>query len=178
MHHDVHQRPAQQDHRHQVDAGQFGVDGKGHDQRHDHTGRGTDGHAQQHLVGVLDVGHVGGHTGDQTGRGVLVNVGKAERLDVAEHTAAQVPCETCGRMGTEHGPQDAHQQTDESGHQHFGTHRIDDLHVAGGHTVVHDGGHQFGDDHFHDHFADHTDRRQDRDQAESLGLTPKCLEQD
>ena len=96
--HDKDERAAQQDNCDQIDACQLTIDGKGHDQRHDHAGRRTDRHAQQHLVGVLDIRHIGGHAGDKARRGVFVNVGKAEGLDVAEHRAAQVAGKAGGRM--------------------------------------------------------------------------------
>jgi len=96
--HDKDERAAQQDNSDQIDACQLTIDGEGHDQRHDHAGRRTDRHAQQHLVGVLDIRHIGGHAGDKARRGVFVDVGKAEGLDVAEHRAAQVAGKAGGRM--------------------------------------------------------------------------------
>ena len=175
--HDIHQHAAQQDDRDQVNVSQLAVDGVGHDQRHDHAGRRTDGHAQQHLIGVLDVGNVGGHTGDQTGGRVFIDVGKAEGLDIFKHAAAQIAGKTGGGMGAKHGTQNAKQQTKQRCNDHLGTNDVDDLHIAGGDAIVNDGSHQFGDDHLHDNLADHKDRRQDRDQAESLCLTSECFQQ-
>ena len=173
--HNKGERTAQQDDGDQIDVCQPTVDRVGHDQRHDHAGGRTHRHAQQHLVGVLDVGDVGGHAGDQARGGVLVNVGKAEGLDVAEHAAAQVAGKARGRVGAGHRAQNAEQQAEQRRDDHLCADGVDDLHIARRDAVVNDGGHQLRDDHFHDDLRDHKDRRQHGDQAEALGFTSECF---
>ena len=54
----------------------FGVDEKCHDHGTDQAGRCTGTHTQDHLIGILQVGHICGKTGDQAGSAVFVDVGK------------------------------------------------------------------------------------------------------
>ena len=175
MGHDVHEHAAQRYNGHQVDRGQLAVDRKGHDHGDDHAGRRADRHAQDHLVGVLDVGHVGGHAGDKTGRGVFVDVGKAEGLDVAEHRLAQVAGQAGGRLGAEHRAAHAEGQAHERGDDHPAACRIDVLHVARRNAVVNDGRHQARHDHFHDDLTQHAQRCQDRNELEPVDLFVECL---
>ena len=166
--HDEHQAAAQNDDRHQIDGSQLGVDGHCHDHGNDHAGRRTDGHTQNHLVSVLDVGHVGGHTGDQTGGGIFIDIGKAECLDIAVHGAAQISGVTGGSTRTKHTAQHAEQQAKGRCHDHPAANAVNVGKIAGGNAIINDGGHQLGDDHFHHHFADHAQRGQDGNQPEPL----------
>ena len=63
--HDAAQHQQQKEHGHQEDEGQVGVDGDGHDEGEHQMDRGAHAHTGQHLESVLDVGDVGGHTGDK-----------------------------------------------------------------------------------------------------------------
>ena len=166
--HDEHQTAAQNDDRHQIDGSQLGVDGERHDHGNDHAGRRTDGHTQNHLVSVLDVGHVGGHTGDQTGGGIFIDIGKTECLDIAVHGAAQIAGVTGGSTRTKHTAQHAEQQAKGRCHDHPAANAVNVGKIADGNAIINDGGHQLGDDHFHHHFADHAQRGQDGNQPEPL----------
>ncbi len=75
---------------HQEDAAQPYTDEKTHKHAADqHQGR-ADRYPQDHLVGVLDVGDVGGHTGDQAGGTVLVDVRKGKGLHLGVDGVPQV----------------------------------------------------------------------------------------
>ena len=173
--HDEHQCASQQNDGDQVNVGQLAVDGVGHDERHNHAGGCADGHTQQHLVGILNVRHISGHTGDKARSGVFVNVGKAESLDVFKHRTAQVAGKAGGRMGTADRTQDAEQQAEQRSHDHLSADGVDDLHIARRDAVVNDGGHELRDDHFHDDFRNHKQRRQHRDEPNALGFTSECF---
>ena len=153
------------------------MDGERHTHGDDHTGGRADRHTQNHLVGVLQVGDVGGHTGDQAGGGKFVDVGKAEGLDVFEHRTAQVAGVAGGGTGTQHTAHNAEEQTHSGCHDHPAANAVDDGQVAGGDAVVNDGGHQLRQDHLHDDLADHTNRRQDRNQTDAFCFFGKCVQQ-
>ena len=92
--HNEEEQHAQHHHRHQVDTGQLGVDGEGEHHGHQQAGRGPAAHPQDHHVGVLDVGHVGGQTSDQAGGTELVNVGEGIGLNLFKHGLPKVPGQT------------------------------------------------------------------------------------
>ena len=52
----------------------FALIKKCHDHGTDQTGRCTGTHTKDHLIGVLQVGHICGQTGDQAGSAVFVDV--------------------------------------------------------------------------------------------------------
>ena len=74
-HHKGH-KGRQYSHRDQIDHRDPGADDEGHDHGHDHGHGSPHGHTQDHLVGVLQVGHIRCQPGDQAGGGEAVNVGK------------------------------------------------------------------------------------------------------
>ena len=47
-------------------------------------------HANQHLIGILNIGHVGCQAGDDGSSGELVNVGKGKGLYVVIHILSQI----------------------------------------------------------------------------------------
>jgi len=67
------------------DEGQRAADAECHDECEHQMDRGAHTHALHHLEGVLQVGHVGGHTGDEAGGGEFVDVGEGVVLDVLIH---------------------------------------------------------------------------------------------
>ena len=75
-HGDDGENGAQNDDGNKIDARQSRADEKRHAHRADQTDRRTHTHAQQHLVGILQVGHICGQTGDKTCGAEFVNVGK------------------------------------------------------------------------------------------------------
>ena len=166
--HDEDEAAGQNHHRHQIDGGQTGVDEEGHRHGDDHAGRGAHEHPQNHLVGVLQVGDVGGHAGDKARGGILVDVGKTEGLDVAEHGPAQVAGKAGGGLGAQHTAHDAEEQTHRRRHHHDAADAVDVAEVACGDAIVNDGGHQTGNDHLHDDLSNHHDRRQNRHQTKAL----------
>ena len=152
------QHTAQQQHRHQVDAGQSGADPEGHDHGTDQTHRRTHAHAQQHLIRVLDVGHIRGQPGHQPRRAEFVDIGKSKGLDPLVHGLAQVPGKACGSLGPEHAASDAEGKAHQSRQHHQAPDQINVPHVSRVHPIVDDGGHQPRNDHLHGHLADHKHR--------------------
>ena len=63
-------------------------------ERHDHGkyqhNRTTHCHAEQHLIGILNIGHIGCQAGDDRSSGELVNVGKSKGLHVVIHILPQI----------------------------------------------------------------------------------------
>ena len=84
-HGDDGENDAQNDDGNKIDARQSRSDEKRHAHRADQTDRRTHTHAQQHLVGILQVGHICGQTGDKTCGTEFVDVGKRKTLDVLVH---------------------------------------------------------------------------------------------
>ena len=118
------------------------------------------GDAQQHLIGVLQVGHVRRHAGDQPGRAELVDVGKGEGLHVFIDGVAQVAGKAGGggrgvRAGTDakHEAQTGEQQDDGAIQQNA-------PHAARLDATVDDGGGDERDQDFHQHFQRRVQRRQ------------------
>ncbi len=101
------QDTSQENHRHQVHAGQAGADHKGHEHGADQGGRSPHAHAQNHLVGILHICHIRGEPCHQTGSAEFVNIGKTECLDVLIHCLSQVPCKARRRPGAVPAPQNA-----------------------------------------------------------------------
>ena len=63
-------------------------------ERYDHGkyqhNRTTHCHAEQHLIGILNIGHIGCQAGDDRSSGELVNVGKSKGLHVVIHILPQI----------------------------------------------------------------------------------------
>lgn len=81
------------------DEGKPGIDGKGGDKgEQEHEGRAYRG-ADNHLIGVLDVGNIGGEAGDKAAGGKMIDIGKGKILDVLKHVLAKVFGKACGGDG-------------------------------------------------------------------------------
>ena len=160
--HNACQHCHQEHDRHQEHHGQRAADHGGHDERENQMDGGTHAHALDHLERVLQVGHVGGHTGDQTGRGILVDVGEREMLDVLIHRIAQVACKAGGCRGSK--PAGQHAQQQGNGRHQEGEQAVLDngVHIALFNALVNDHGHDGGQQHIHDGFQSREDRCQDR----------------
>ena len=87
---DVVERETEYQHRHNEYDRQAGIDDQAHDDAKQQPEGSAHGNAQQLRVGILQVVDIGGHTGDETSSGVLVDVGKGEPLNVAVHGHTQV----------------------------------------------------------------------------------------
>ena len=74
----------------QIYYGEPGIDSYRHDERHYHHERGPDHYPDDHLVGVLNVGDVGGKSRNEASGRELVDVRKREFLDVVEYVGAEV----------------------------------------------------------------------------------------
>ena len=78
-------RDARQEHQ-----GNGRADAEREDPRHDHHDRGSHTQTNDHGIGVLQVGHIGGEPGDDRAGGELVNIGEAEALHLLEFVMTQV----------------------------------------------------------------------------------------
>ena len=156
------QRHAQHQHHAQEDHGEPGVDGQRHHQRDDERHRRARAHHQDHLEGVLHVGHVRGQARDQAGGGEFVDVGKGKALDVFKHRLAQVAGEARARPRAElvglHAK--AHGQQRHGGHQQADFYDV--RHVARGDAVVDDRRGHVRDQNLQDHAADGAQRGEQR----------------
>ena len=82
-------------------------------ERHDHGkykhDRAAHRHADQHLIGILNIGHVGCQAGDDGSSGELVNVGKGKGLHIVIHILPQIGGKAhrgfCGNVGGKHAGQ-------------------------------------------------------------------------
>ena len=87
---DEKQAAGQQGHHHTIDEAQPGADAQSHGEGQNQHHTAADGHADDHLECILQVGHVGGQAGYDGGRGKLVNVGKGIGLHFIEYILPQV----------------------------------------------------------------------------------------
>ena len=133
-------------------AGQLRVDTDGRHQREDqHEGR-THRRADDHLIGVLHVAHVGGQTGDQTAGGEPVDVGEGKFLNMAVHIPPQVLGKARRRNRRIVAGQNAEQQRSKGRQQQHQSRLPDIGHTALSDALVDQAGHDQRNDAFHDHF--------------------------
>ena len=74
--HNKHKKASQENDCDQINAGDSGIDHKCHCHSTDQTSRSTSTHTQNHLVCILQIGHISSQTSDQTGCAEFVNIGK------------------------------------------------------------------------------------------------------
>ena len=163
---DDHQADGQEQQRPHVDHGHLAVDPEGHENGADQRDGSAEAHPQDHLVGVLDVGHVGGQASDQAGGAEVVNVGKAEGLNVLKHALAQIAGKAGGGFCTPDGAQGAEQQAQQRYGGHGQAHSNNVLQVAHGDAVIHQRGDHQRDDHLAHHLSDHAQRGEQRGKLE------------
>ncbi len=84
---------------HQKHQGQPGIDLHCHNQGKDQHGRRAHGDPDDHLIGVLHVGHIRGQPGDQAGGGKAVNIGEGVVLHMVEHLLPQIFRKAGGGLG-------------------------------------------------------------------------------
>ena len=160
---DKEQAKAQQRNDDQVDHGDAAAHGVGHGKGKDQHQWRAHGDADEHHKGLLHVVDVGGEAGDERGARELIDVGKAERLDLVEQVVTQVLGEAAARMtagDAGSGTKSERRQCDEHQKACGGKHLGDGGTVFDG--VDHVGGDK-RDHHFAEHLAKHQQRRGDRD---------------
>jgi len=85
------------------------VDAEGHDHGEDQHDRAANCHADEHLIGILQVGHIGGEAGHDGRCGELINVGKGKGLHIVVHILPQIGGKAhrgfCGNVGGKHAGQ-------------------------------------------------------------------------
>ena len=160
---DEEQAKAQQRNNDQVDHGDAAAHGVGHGKGKDQHQRRAHGDADEHHKGLLHVVDVGGEAGDERGARELVDVGKAERLDLVEQVAAQVLGKAAAGMAAgdarggakgERRQRDEHQKAGGGQHLGYGGAVLDGVDHVGGDKRDH---------HFADYLAKHQQRCGDRD---------------
>ena len=146
------QAAAQQGDHDEKEQGELGAEHDAHGQREDEHQRRPHGNAQDHLIGDLHVGHVGGQTGDQAGGGKVVNIGEGKALNVDVKVPPQVAGKTGGgggRPGPGHQAEDQaqdHQDDHDEPQLHQG------IHVAAVDALVNDLGGEEGQQDLQHHF--------------------------
>ena len=155
---DKEQSKAQQRNDDQVDHGNAAAHDKRHGKGEDQDQRRAHGDADDHHKGLLHVVDVSGQTRDERGTRELIDVGKAERLDLVEQVVTQVLGEAATRMAAgdarggakgERRQRDEHQKA--RGGKHLG---------YGG--AVFDGVDQVGGDKWNQHLAEHLAKHEQR----------------
>ena len=160
--HDEDEGHPQHHQRHQKDRAQLDADEKAHAHGADQHQRSPDGDAKDHLIGVLHVGHIGGHTGDQPGGAVLVDVGKREGLHLGVEGVPQVAGKAGGSLGGKSSGQGAEAQAQKRHDNHQSAIAVDLPQIAGLNALVDDGGGDKGDEQLHHHLQGGEQRRQQR----------------
>ena len=89
---------------------------------------------------------------------------------MVEHRLSQIPGKPCGSLGSEKGPQDSEEKTDQCNDQHHQARAKNIRQISTFNSPVHQTPHQFRDDHFANHFSNHPDRGQDGHPFEFLDL--------
>ena len=156
------QHNAQQHQRNQEHARQLRVDEECRDHRENQRQQRTNRNARNHLEGILNVGHVGGHARDQTGGGVFVDVGEREALDVAVHAIAQVRGKAGGGVGRRVCADGAENQRQHCHRHHQEAIAVNRAGVAALNAILHQARHRHGNQHFHDDFQRGKNRRENR----------------
>ena len=147
---------------------QLGAEQKCHAQTHGQHDRAAHKGAQACVDGVEQHGGIGGHAGDEGSRGKMVQVGKVEFLHGGVLGQAQLGRKAVGEPGGIAGIQQAGDQCQHRAECHQPALPQDDRHVMAGHTLVHQGGHQHGDDHLKDTF--NKDQPGSRPKVPAVGL--------
>ena len=159
---DQGQPRAEKRHHEQKNPGHSPAHAEGHGKgKHQHQRR-PDGRADDHHVGVLHVGHIGGHAGHQRGGGKVVDIFKGIVLDAVEQVFAQVAGQPAGGPGAgtpRQRPEGQRQRRHEHQQQPVAQHTV---HIAAAFDLIH----QFGDEKryqaLHDHLTADQQRRGQR----------------
>ena len=151
-HSDNCENQAKNDDGNQINASKSCIDKKCHDHRADQGNRCTDAHAQQHLICILQVGHVGGKTGDKSGRAEFVNVGKRKGLYIFIHCFSKVACKSCRSAGPIFSTHRSGKQRNTCNNDHTSAHDVNMVDIPGFYAVIDDRCHHQWDDCFHEYF--------------------------
>ena len=145
---------------HEEDHGDGGADAEAQDPCDDDQQRGAHAHADEHLVGVLQVRDIRGAPRDDGTGGEPVDVREAEALHLLEHVVAQVLGEACGRHCRVTTGESAGYGGDDGAHQQNRTILPHLRHGSASDATVDEQRHDRGDDHFEDGFDRHRRRRE------------------
>ena len=96
--HDKNEYGSQKKNGNQKDGGQTWADEEAHHHAADQHERCTYRNAQDHLPGVLDIGHVRGHPGHQSGGAVFIDVGKGKILYLFIDAVSQIAGKAAGGL--------------------------------------------------------------------------------
>ena len=178
--HNQRQHAGQKNHRHQIHACQTRADDEGHDHGTDQSGRRPHTHAQYHLISILHIGHVRGKPCHQSRCAELVDIGKAEGLDILIHGLPQIPREAGRGPSAVLAPHDAEGKAQKRRHHHQRADDINMLHIPSAvipvHAIVNDGCHKQRDNGFHDDLSDHENRGQKRILFKFFHLSSQCFQ--
>ena len=124
--------------------GEPGADGDAHGPGDHQHQRRPDGNADDHLIGDLDIGYVGGQTGDQTGGGETVDIGEGKVLDVEVQVSPQVAGKACRGGGGSVAGQQAEDQTQDHQDDHDQPQLQQGIHVTAVNALIDDLGGEEG----------------------------------
>ena len=171
--HDQEQADSKDNNRDQVNTGKPCIDRKRHDHRTDHARRRSHTHTQEHLISILQVGHICRQTGYQSGCTELINIREGVILNIDEHRLSQISGKSCRRSCAEFSSHHTCKQTNSCRRNHPGANCINMLHIARFNTVIDNGRHQKRNDRLHNYFQDHENRCQDGGFFELFYLCPQ-----
>ena len=161
---------------HQEHQRQLMVDHKAHHHRQNHGHRSTHRNTQHHLIRILDIGYICGHTCNQACRGELINIRKGECLNVLIHGIAQIGCKTAGCRSRKLGRQQPEQQA-QHGHGHhqqaIPPHILD---TAPLNALINELGGYKGNQHLHQHLQCRKQRREQGSLLILLHLSKKSFD--
>ena len=149
--HDKNQNGSQKKNGDQKNGGQAGADEEAHYHAADQHERGPNRDAQDHLPGVLDVGHIRGHPGHQPCGAVFVDVGKRKFLYLFIDAVPQVAGEAAGRLRGAGPCQNAEGQAAESHEKHEASVLQHLLKISGLYAIIDERGCDERDQNLHHH---------------------------
>ena len=152
---------AEEHDRDQIHTGQLRTDIEGHEHGKEQTEGCTHTHSQDHLIGILNICHIGSQSCDQSGGAELIDVGKAEGLDILIHRFSQVLGKACGSLGSVHTSADTEHQTEYACQKHQHSHKINMFQIPLVDAIINNRCHQQRKDGLHDDLTDHKDGGQD-----------------
>ena len=166
---DGHQQHQQRRH-HQKNAAQTHGDLQGHDQRRDQHGRSADHDAHPHLQGGLHGGDIVRQTGDQRGRGKVLDVAERELLHFFIFGQAELCAKAHAGARRQIGRRHAENQRQKRHGHHLQAAEHDIAALTKGDAHIHDVAHQLGQLQLHHRLADGAEHAQQDQQAVAFGI--------
>ena len=171
-HHDGTQHYHQEHHRKKEHLAGGGTDEQAHGEAEHKQHGGPHRHTNHHHKGVLHVGDVGGHAGDQSGDAELVDVGKGKGLNARIDGLSEIGGQSGGRAGGVLTSQSAKQQAHQSQHHHDDTVAVHHWQIGLLQPLIHEPCRDEGQEDLHQNLQ----RSQANTQEGILAVLPELLQ--